>query len=204
MTATIPQPAAALTINDTVLERADQLTLSDLLESDLIADVVVRSICIIRKVLLSSSITDPEDQKLEAKLSAVYHAIGVENRNAAFDRQTAGAAAEPVVRPVPQVLPTPKPTAPKLDHKTARAHAEQNLKIFCADGVRTVTQDDLRREVEASFLQGGKQWHSTDQIELPSGETLWHKTLQTAMQQLAEDEVVLWSRRRNCWVILDV
>jgi len=207
-------------IDEPALLKADQITLSDLLQSDLIVGTVVRSLCIIRKELLSSDITESEDQELESKITALFHAIGVKNRELAFDqhrKHKAGssngnghasgngnghspAAAE---RPSPQLLPPPAQTAPKLTIAAAAGYAAKVLDILRGTGTRTINTDDLRKAVQDLHLAGDRVWHSTDLIAHNGDGLLWHRTLQSAMEKLATDEVVMWSNKRNCWVIFD-
>jgi hypothetical protein len=89
MTTTTPIKTAPirLEISELALTKADAITISELLESDLIADTVVRSICIIRKTLLSKDLVHTEDQQLEAKLTALYHALSFETRDLAHQMQ---------------------------------------------------------------------------------------------------------------------
>jgi hypothetical protein len=75
---------ATFEISDKTLDFAEKVSLADLLDCDLIAGHVIRSICIIRKELLCHPLEDEVDQRLEAKLSSVFHALGNEARNAAF------------------------------------------------------------------------------------------------------------------------
>ncbi|MCE2836888.1 MAG: hypothetical protein LW834_07985 [Cyanobium sp. 49614_E6] len=211
MTATVPaQAIAPLKIDEATLERADLIRLSDLLDCEPIADAVIRSICIIRKVLLSSSLIHSEDQQLEAKLTAVYHALGVDNRNNAFERQQTRNEAMPLAptpRPLPQALPQPVPAQPpsaaKLTIAQALAYATELVNDLRLVGERTISQDNLHAAIARLHLADDKQWHSTDRIASPGGGVLWHKAVAAAMDKLSADEAVWWSKKKNCWVITE-
>jgi hypothetical protein len=209
-------------IDEPALLKADQITLSDLLQSDLIVGTVVRSLCIIRKELLSSDISEPEDQELESKITALFHAIGVKNRELAFDQHrkhkssspsgnghapTTGNGHSPAAaeRPKPQLLPPPAPSAPRFTTTLATGYVVKVLAQLSKIGVRTIDNDHLRESVSALHLAGNQSWNPTDLIAEVSldGRPLWHKTLQNAMEKLAADEAVMWSNKRSCWVVFD-
>lgn len=207
-TAPIAAATSTLEISDLALDKAEAINLCELLESDLVADTVIRSICIIRKTLLSKPITQPEDQQLEAKLTALFHAIGYENRDVAHqmqrDRiQQAGPAVTNSRRPAPLPLPLPPSTAAKLGVNAALDYAAAVIKSALSAGKRSIKTDDLHGEIERRHLSGGLQWHSTDLIVLEHSTRRWHKTIATAMEKLADDEQVMWSAKSNCWVLLD-
>jgi len=71
-------------ISDYTWQLAKGIALADLLECELLTTTAVRSICILRKEILSHQLIEEEDQRLEAKLTALFHSFGVEQRNAAF------------------------------------------------------------------------------------------------------------------------
>jgi hypothetical protein len=208
-TAPIKAPATQLEISEIALTKADAVTLSELLESDLIADTVIRSICIIRKTLLSKDLVHKEDQQLEAKLTALYHALGHEARDLAHQIQrdrvnqmTAGAAAISQ-RPVPQPLPPVAATAAKLALAAAVTHATEVLQAWQRQGKRSIGNAELRNEIAQRHLAGGLQWHSTDMIAADPTTRQWHKTVALAMDKLVKNEQVMWSAKRDCWVILE-
>lgn len=205
-------------IDEAMLQKGDAITLSDLLQSELIASTVICSICIIRKELLSRDLNDKEDQELEAKLTALFHSLGVLNREIAFEdhrhkrharhngnghRSEATPELQRPTPPEPAPAPPQKTRAPKLLISQAQAYAlvllDQQQKI----GNRTVRNDLLRSEVRQRHLGDDLEWHATDMIARGDGTLLWQETLQKAMEKLATEEVVMWSNKRKCWVIFD-
>jgi hypothetical protein len=208
-TAPIQTATGKLEISDLALTKADAITVSELLESDLVADTVIRSICIIRKTLLSKDISHKEDQQLEAKLTALYHALGHDNRDLAHqiqrDRLNQMGATTAVItnRPVPQPLPPAPRAAAKLSLVPAVAHATEVLQVWQRQGKRSIGNAELRNEIAKLHLVGGLQWHSTDLIQFDPDTRQWHKTVALAMDKLVKNEQVMWSAKRDCWVILD-
>jgi hypothetical protein len=71
-------------ISDATWQAAKKITLAELLECELLTLTVVRSICILRKEILMHQLTEEEDQRLETKLTSLFHSLSVEQRNAAF------------------------------------------------------------------------------------------------------------------------
>jgi len=197
--------ASRLEINELALTKADAITLSELLESELVADTVIRSICIIRKTLLSKDIVEPEDQQLEAKLTALYHALSFETRELAHQMQRqrldqAAAAATAPQRPLPTPLPPVPAAGPKLELMPAITYANEVLKSWRALQIPRITNDELHAEIAK---RRELPWHSTDLILLDSNTPRWHRTIALAMKKLAEDEQVMWSAKTNSWLILD-
>jgi hypothetical protein len=200
--------ATELTINELALTKADAITLAELLESELIADTVVRSICIIRKTLISKDIKEPEDQQLEAKLSALYHALGIQTRDIAHqirrDRLAPATARSAMTQPPVQATPnSAQAAAPKLQLEPAIAYATAAVAALRDRGTRIFSNELLREEFARRRLAGGLQWHSADLILLDPDTPQWHRTLAGAMEHLKNDEIVIWSNKRNRWVILE-
>lgn len=74
-------------IPEDALLKGDGITLSDLLESPVAARAAIRSISILRRELLAAPRLADEDQRLEARLTGLYHSLTSEVRNAAFDNR---------------------------------------------------------------------------------------------------------------------
>jgi hypothetical protein len=211
---TTPTPAAAhascLVINELALSKADAINLGELLDSDIIADTVVRSICIIRKTLLTRDLVCKEDQMLEAKLTALYHALGIEARDVAHqmqrDRlsQASSGPAAVTPRPLPLPLPPVPPAGPKLELTPAIVYAREVLVRWRVSDRPLISNEELFAEIAKDRDQ---PWHPTDLLlvydEPDDNLTRWQLTVALAMKKLQEDEQVMWSAKRNLWVILD-
>lgn len=214
MTSTPSQAGAhtrCLVIDELALHKADAINLGELLDSEHLADTVVRSICIIRKTLLTRDLVCKEDQILEAKLTALYHALGVEARDVAHqmqrDRlgQTSSSRAAVTPRPLPLPLPPVPPTGPKLQLMAAIAYAVEVLKRWCDLDKTLISNEELFAEIAKDRDQ---PWHPADLLlaydyEPDNNTTRWQLTVAEAMKKLQEEEQVMWSAKRNCWVILD-
>lgn len=87
MTAT---PSTSSEFSSAVLELADQLRLDVLLECPITADSVIRFICIARKELLEAPELAESLDVVEAEriISRLYHLIGYDRRNLAYQRNS--------------------------------------------------------------------------------------------------------------------
>ena len=74
-------------IPEDALLKGDGITISDLLESPVATRATIRSICILRRELLAAPRLEDEEQRLEARLTGLYHSLTSEVRNAAFDNR---------------------------------------------------------------------------------------------------------------------
>ena len=74
-------------IPEDALLKGDGITISDLLESPVANRAAVRSISILRRELLAAPRLNDDDQRLEARLTGLYHSLTSEVRNAAFDNK---------------------------------------------------------------------------------------------------------------------
>jgi hypothetical protein len=213
MTATPSQAGAhtrCLVINELALSKADAINLGELLDSDIIADTVVRSICIIRKTLLTRDLVCKEDQVLEAKLTALYHALGIEARDVAHQMQRdrlgqassspAAVTPRPLPLPLPLPLPPVPPAGPKLELAPAIVYAREVLVRWRDLDRSLITNEQLFAEIAKDH---GQPWHPTDLLLVDDNAPRWQQTVALAMKKLQEDEQVMWSAKRNCWVILD-
>jgi len=188
---------------------ADEIGLSDLLEQPELTDSTIRFVCSLRKQLFQE-VSDPDGglAEIETRLNRIYHFIGLERRNQAFDtpsRNVPGATPKKEVvasRPLPPVIPQFAP-AFSTELGTSLTRGAINIWSNQTTPKTCFTFSELKAVVERLHTKDGKlKWVDRDVHRTTSGQTHWEQVLQQSLVQLrGVGEVVYRSVRGDYYIV---
>ena len=176
-------------LNPELLKIAEDITLAELIETELTREATIRFICGIRKSLLqlpAEMAGNSDLTELEKVVSQIYHQIGYDRRSEAFSHHKYAPArlnndhhpaANPFsnnnFRPIPVVLEQavqqqPLKTAERFIRKTAIPCIKLVLDKWTAEDKVTFTFSEIKAAVEKEYLDDNKVWDPKDLEDMGS------------------------------------
>lgn len=180
------------------MDTVSDLTLLALLENETTRDNCIRFICGIRKRISMLEAHDTRTIEQSRVLEVLYHAIGRDARNAAFENAT------PPETPAAQPVTITEPNQAPLISWDKLSEIIDDYFETSEEDEMIFTYAELCDYVETEWTLGGKrEWNTGDLA--PSGNNSnirWKNNVSAFLQSRQEKGVVNYSRKRQAWVIL--